>query len=362
VKYQHSKAKALSLFILLLYLASSSILLINNVIAAEEPANDDVFSYMESIWDRYENLYGIDGAEPYVFIETSNKFKKSILDIVRIYMEQRESMSGITSSISNEERRQVILDRLRNLGFIEKEGKWYFNGDKVNVIKWPTYNTSKKSIIPRKDYCLNPPLGLQWGMSFNATSNVIRKRGDDIIIDDSFIGRLHPDILAFKRAYNFIIFDSDFCSFNYYFWNDSLYEVKVDRFENYSPGSDFADAEFEKKVQAVNRIIQNKYYIGKQISKIIQDTTYCDSLVANELSIVRFAKTSYVGFDSTKIIIMTVYYKYKYTGGLLMPFIALDGYLFYQSPDYERIMKKIETDEKNVIHRKYDDNKRNLDY
>ncbi|MBL7067784.1 MAG: SH3 domain-containing protein [Candidatus Marinimicrobia bacterium] len=44
-----------------------------------------IWAYMQSIWDKYEGLYGISGAEEKVFNNTANKFKISKSEAIKIF-------------------------------------------------------------------------------------------------------------------------------------------------------------------------------------------------------------------------------------------------------------------------------------
>ena len=44
-----------------------------------------IWAYMQSIWDEYETLYGVSGAENKVFESAANKFGKSKSQVITIF-------------------------------------------------------------------------------------------------------------------------------------------------------------------------------------------------------------------------------------------------------------------------------------
>lgn len=92
-----------------------------------------IYDYMESIWEGYESNYGIDEAEAQVFIDTSKEFKKPIIEVYRTYSLIQNVESGI--KLTDAEIDTLGMRRLKDIGFNERNGKWYYDGVVVNMGK-----------------------------------------------------------------------------------------------------------------------------------------------------------------------------------------------------------------------------------
>lgn len=90
-----------------------------------------IYQYLEDIWDEYERKYGIEKAEPLVFINASNEFNKPIIEIYRAYTFVQYENRGW--AISEDVIDVSGMDWINSSGFVQKNGKWYYDGKEVDV-------------------------------------------------------------------------------------------------------------------------------------------------------------------------------------------------------------------------------------
>ncbi len=90
-----------------------------------------IYQYMESIWDGYESKYDVNKAEALVFIDASNEFKKPIIEIYLTYTLIQNAKIGF--KLTEAEIHTLNMRNLRDIGFKERNGKWYYEGQVVNM-------------------------------------------------------------------------------------------------------------------------------------------------------------------------------------------------------------------------------------
>lgn len=94
----------------------------------------EIYDYMEAIWDNYESTYSVDKAEALVLIDASSKFGKPIIEVFRAYTLYTLGQNERTGlNLGDNEIDVVAISRLKVLGFKEVSGRWYYNGKPVNV-------------------------------------------------------------------------------------------------------------------------------------------------------------------------------------------------------------------------------------
>ncbi len=92
-----------------------------------------IYYYMESIWDHYENKYGLGSKEStaHVLINTYQKFDNiQLVDILISYQKVTEKKSNIDNKLSwsLEKHRKFNINLLKSLDFKLKNGQWHYEG------------------------------------------------------------------------------------------------------------------------------------------------------------------------------------------------------------------------------------------
>lgn len=89
-----------------------------------------IFDYAESIWDDFEKQFNTDVAEALVFIAVSKHFNLPLLEVFRGYsIIQNKNYY----SFSDSELCALGIERFRDIGFIEKNGRWYYEGTPIRM-------------------------------------------------------------------------------------------------------------------------------------------------------------------------------------------------------------------------------------
>lgn len=100
------------------------------------PLEKQIYTYMESIWDGYNKKYkNQDKAEAYVYIDTAKEYKKPIIEICRAYSLVQNSLSSEKLKLTENEIDALNIINLKNIGFVQKKDKWYYNKKIVNLGK-----------------------------------------------------------------------------------------------------------------------------------------------------------------------------------------------------------------------------------
>ncbi|HLV39952.1 caspase family protein [Xanthomarina sp.] len=91
----------------------------------------EIYDYMESIWEQFEAIYDDDKAEALVFIKTSEHFSIPLIQVVRSYMIVSGEKYG--SRLSDEEYDAIMVERLKTIGFEERNHRWYFEEKPIRI-------------------------------------------------------------------------------------------------------------------------------------------------------------------------------------------------------------------------------------
>jgi len=101
----------------------------NNIVNDEE-----IYNYMQSIWDAYESKNSINTAEALVFIDTSDHYKVPLLQVFRIFMKQdSKAVRGKEETLTDAELDVLAINRFSQIGFIENNGNWFYKDKSVNM-------------------------------------------------------------------------------------------------------------------------------------------------------------------------------------------------------------------------------------
>jgi hypothetical protein len=91
-----------------------------------------IHDYMMDVWSQYEKKYSITESEAYGFIDASKEFKKSIIEINRIFsLINNKSMN---MNLTENEIDALFMRRIvEDYGFKSVGDKWYYKGDIINL-------------------------------------------------------------------------------------------------------------------------------------------------------------------------------------------------------------------------------------
>src|ERR1017187_3953720 len=109
----------------------------SNAVTNETTANDvspldrQIHDYFQIIGEDLESKYGIEKGEALGSIATAKEFKKTIIEVCRIY--DRIENPKMNIHLSDAEIDALNIKRFKDIGFIEREGVWYFENQIVNV-------------------------------------------------------------------------------------------------------------------------------------------------------------------------------------------------------------------------------------
>lgn len=118
-----------------------------------------VYDYMEDIWQTYEDKYDSDKAEALVLIETSKEFKKPILEIFKTYTDIQSSKYSLTKYTD-----ALAIENLLQIGFTQKQGKWYYGGNVVDM--------GADISLYEKEKATTPQQGREIAVSFKTKTTV----------------------------------------------------------------------------------------------------------------------------------------------------------------------------------------------
>lgn len=106
-----------------------------------------IYDFIESVRKNYETTNDFYTAEALVYIEASKKFNKPVIEIYRNFTSVKNAKSG--TKISQAEIDYQGIKRLREIGFYEINGKWYFSNDEINMgtpLPIPQSNIEEKPV------------------------------------------------------------------------------------------------------------------------------------------------------------------------------------------------------------------------
>jgi hypothetical protein len=106
---------------------------IANEVASREftPVERQIHDYIQTIGDDYQNKFGIEKGEALVSVATSKEFKRTIVEVCRIYDLIENAKSG--SDLTDAEIDALNMRRFKDIGFVERDGTWYFDNQEVNM-------------------------------------------------------------------------------------------------------------------------------------------------------------------------------------------------------------------------------------
>ncbi len=103
--------------------------------SSEPPAtNVDIHDYIMASSTEYAKIYNADYADARAFMDAAKKFDKSVFHVLLSYLKIEAKNAGLTA-VSDENAKQIVAGRLRDIGFIEEKGKWAYKdkGESENV-------------------------------------------------------------------------------------------------------------------------------------------------------------------------------------------------------------------------------------
>jgi hypothetical protein len=100
---------------------------------ASVPIEMQIHDYTQQVGEEYTASYGVEKGEALAAIAASKKFKMSILDVSRVHDQIENKKAGW--NFSSAELDQMNLKRFKDIGFVEKDGIWYYEGQAVDMGK-----------------------------------------------------------------------------------------------------------------------------------------------------------------------------------------------------------------------------------
>lgn len=89
-----------------------------------------IYDYAQSIWDEYKKKYTVDRAEALVFIKVANHFNITLLEAYKGYsIIQYQKYYNF----SDGELCVLGLERYKQIGFTDKNHRWYYDGNPVSM-------------------------------------------------------------------------------------------------------------------------------------------------------------------------------------------------------------------------------------
>ena len=95
------------------------------------PLDRQIHDYFQIIGEDLEGKYGIEKGEALGSIATAKEFKKTIIEVCRIYGQIENPKMNI--HLSDAEIDALNIKRFKDIGFVEREGVWYFENQIVNM-------------------------------------------------------------------------------------------------------------------------------------------------------------------------------------------------------------------------------------
>ena len=137
-------------------------------------ADEQIYSYMESIWDKYDQIAGTgsDRSEALVFIDASEHFNKSLLEISRAYNKVAALKAGNTP-LTDAEQDVLSMDRFQNIGFLNNNGQWSFEGVNVNMGTSLPLPDSMKPQQPETGHAINVTMSILTVENFNGVVKIV---------------------------------------------------------------------------------------------------------------------------------------------------------------------------------------------
>jgi hypothetical protein len=175
---------------------------------------------------------------------------------------------------------------------------------------------------------INPPKGLKWYINYHEINKIFGSDSNDGFLSN----KLKKETIFFDRCpYEWsdklsVDFDGENRNLEFYFWKDSLYQVKVNRWSSYEHGMTFA--EVDSLINAIGDAILNKYGYGNGIVEIKTDTTWEGNWVSEYITL--------YGNDNSIFIVEFSYEKYGGSDGT-SAWIEI----YYRAPEFNRIRKDI---------------------
>jgi len=104
-----------------------------NQVAEKEfsPVEHQIYEFMQLLSDDYERIYGVEKGEALVSIAASKEFKRTIIEVCRIYDLVQNSKSG--NHLTDAEIDALNMRRFRDIGFVVRDSVWYFDDQVVNM-------------------------------------------------------------------------------------------------------------------------------------------------------------------------------------------------------------------------------------
>ncbi len=145
-----------------------------------------IYDYAESIWDDYEGEFEANIAEALVFIRVSEYFNIPLLEVYRGYTIIQASRY---SNFSDEQLCVMGLEHLIGIGFTEKNGRWYYDGNPVRMGEILPLPPDMEMMLPEE------------GREINATMNIAHYFDDDMLIIRG-VGNMPPETLLMLSLRN----------------------------------------------------------------------------------------------------------------------------------------------------------------
>lgn len=94
-----------------------------------------IYEEVEKIWDANLELYGWDKGTAITFGKVAQKYNVSVLDVNTSWELESRRRENRKTKFNREKIREQLKSSLVNSGYSERNGEWYYNGEKVKDLK-----------------------------------------------------------------------------------------------------------------------------------------------------------------------------------------------------------------------------------
>jgi hypothetical protein len=95
------------------------------------PVEIQIHDYSQTVGDAYQTRFGIEKGEALALMAASKEFKKPIIEVARVYDLIEGSKMG--RNITAAELDTINMKRLKDIGFQQREGAWYYGDAAVDM-------------------------------------------------------------------------------------------------------------------------------------------------------------------------------------------------------------------------------------
>lgn len=164
-------------------------IILNSIIKADN-LDYEIYNFVETFGEKYNEKFGYFAGEIELFIDTSQKYDVSLLDVMYKYGKVSNKVYN-TKSLEENESKWITFKYLISMGLIESNYVWSYRGRKVRMGEIPP--------LPNSMQKLTPIIGKEIDVKINleVQSNGILVKSN---LPNGFILQANVDDLIFSRS------------------------------------------------------------------------------------------------------------------------------------------------------------------